>query len=565
MMDFWTPEGIRNAIGGAGAAGGVVGWTVRGDAEPIDGVGIDSRTLAPGQAFIAIKGATHDGHDFLVQAAARGAAMLIVDRALTAGQVAAIQAAAEGASPVGAGASTAVRARGGLSILRVADTGAALLRLAGAYRRTLERTRVIAVGGSNGKTTTTRMIQACLSRVQRGTASQKSFNNAVGVPLTILSARRGDQFLVCEVGTNAPGEIAALTRVVEPDIAVITSIGREHLEGLGSIRGVVQEEVSLLAGLRPGGVAVISADSPLLVDAVRPGAMGADAPGVVTFGVSEKADLRATQVVCDATGVSFKINGRHALRTALLGAHNASNAAAAVGVARRLGLDWAEIAAGLLAVERAPMRLEPVDESGVWFLNDAYNANPESMLAAIETFCAITREGAHARRVVVVGDMLELGAGAPEAHEEMGVALAAAAAGQGGGGAGGGGAGGGGAGGGGGLDLVVLVGPLMGHAARAMAGAKVRCVHEATPDDAAMARVASLLRAGDAVLLKGSRGTRVERVLQCWREACRGAAATPTAALAAEPAVAPAAEPKPAPTIGVPGVDPARALWRRRH
>lgn len=542
MMDFWTPEGIRNAIGGAGAAGGVVGWTVRGDAEPIDGVGIDSRTLAPGQAFIAIKGATHDGHDFLVQAAARGAAMLIVDRALTAGQVAAIQAAASEAAPAHADARPAARARGGMSILRVADTGAALLRLAGAYRRTLERTRVIAVGGSNGKTTTTRMIHACLSRVQRGTASQKSFNNAVGVPLTILSARRGDQFLVCEVGTNAPGEIAALTRIVEPDIAVITSIGREHLEGLGTIRGVVQEEVSLLAGLRPGGVAVISADSPLLVDAARPGPMGVDAPGVVTFGVSEKADLRATQVVCDATGVSFKINGRHALRTALLGAHNASNAAAAVGVARRLGLDWPDIAAGLLAVERAPMRLEPVDESGVWFLNDAYNANPESMLAAIETFCAITRESAHARRAVVVGDMLELGAGAPEAHEEMGVALAAAGA---------------------GLDLVVLVGPLMVHAARAMAGANVRCVHEATPDDAAMARVASLLRAGDAVLLKGSRGTRVERVLQSWRESCRGV--VPTSAPVPTSAQASAAEPKPAPTIGVPGADPARALWRRRH
>src|SRR5262249_33994993 len=154
-------------------------------------------------------------------------------------------------------------------------------------------------GGSNGKTTTVKLINAILSRALRGTVSAKSFNNAVGVPLTILSAKKSDQYLICEVGTNAPGEIAALTPVVEPDIAVITSIGREHLEGLGSVQGVLKEEASLLQGLRPGGTAVLCADAPGLVESAAGLVSALDrasrpARTTVTFGNAPDAAVRVT-------------------------------------------------------------------------------------------------------------------------------------------------------------------------------------------------------------------------------------------------------------------------------
>ena len=205
-MSFWTPENLRVVLAGQ--------WIRRPDVArtaALSGLSTDSRAIRSDQVFLALRGEKTDGHAYLASAAASGSPLLIVD------DEAAVAAAS---GTIGAD----------VGVLKVADTGQALLKLAQAYRRTLDSTRVIAVGGSNGKTTTVRLIQSVLSGTLRGTASQKSFNNAVGVPLTILSARKGDQFLICEVGTNAPGEIAPLASVVEPDIAVITSIGREHLD-----------------------------------------------------------------------------------------------------------------------------------------------------------------------------------------------------------------------------------------------------------------------------------------------------------------------------------------------
>jgi UDP-N-acetylmuramoyl-tripeptide--D-alanyl-D-alanine ligase len=476
-MSFWTPENLRVVLAGQ--------WIRRPDAArtaALSGLSTDSRAIRSDQVFLALRGEKTDGHAYLASAAASGSPLLIVD------DEAAVAAAS---GTIGAD----------VGVLKVADTGQALLKLAQAYRRTLDSTRVIAVGGSNGKTTTVRLIQSVLSGTLRGTASQKSFNNAVGVPLTILSARKGDQFLICEVGTNAPGEIAPLASVVEPDIAVITSIGREHLEGLGSLDGVVAEEASLIGSLKPGGIAIVTADAPGLVARVRTMLTSMPGRSMLTFGTSPDADLRVTEANATPDGVRLCLNGRTWHELGLMGLHNATNAAAAIAVARRLGVDSAAIDTGLASASGPPMRLERSTVGGIRFVNDAYNANPESALAAIRAFGdAVTTpeaRAAYGRRVVILGDMLELGEAAPDLHREVGEALAQV----------------------GWVDLVVLVGRLMLFAspslAKTLGGERV--AHVPDLDSGGAADVAAMLRASDVVLLKGSRGMRLERILEAVR------------------------------------------------
>lgn len=472
-MDFWTPDNLKSTLAGT--------WLSRADASPITGASTDTRTLAPGQVFIALRGERTDGHRHVAEAVAKGASMVVVDR------------------PEPSFASLRV------PVLAVADSTAALLRLGAAYRRTLESTRVIGVGGSNGKTTTVRLVAAALGAGLRGTSSPRSFNNAIGVPLTLLGGKRSDQFLVCEIGTNAPGEIAPLALAAAPDIAVITSIGREHLEGLGSLEGVLREEVSLLSGLREGGLAVLNADAPGLVEAARPMLAGQRAT-MVTFGEAASADLRIGDVSQTPDGVSFMLNGRQRLRLGLLGAHNAWNAAAAFAVARRLGVEPGVIAGALEAAAGPPMRLERRVVRGVTFINDAYNANPESVLAALRAFGEAYGRSP-SRRVVVLGDMLELGDAAPASHREVGIA----------------------AGGCGWIDLLVTVGvhsAATARAARGLLGA-TRVAEVEAADAGGISRAAGLLRPGDVVLLKASRGVALERVVDLVAEPAADAKAAP--------------------------------------
>ncbi len=489
-MSFWTLESFERVLGGV--------WLVPADGAARDGaltgVCTDSRVVKPGQVFIALRGENTDGHHYLAQAAAGGAALLIIDDA---------------ASAVGLPTPA----------LHVRDTGAALLDLAAAYRNTLTNTTVIAVGGSNGKTTTVKLIDQVLATRLKGRASIKSFNNAVGVPLTILGAEPSDQYLICEVGTNAPGEIAPLAAIVQPDIAVITSIGREHLEGLGSLEGVLNEEVSLLRRLRTGGAAVLNADAAGLLEAARAVLDPAAGHAVSTFGAAANADVRTSQCTQRFEGLRFNINDASWFELPLLGEHNAANAAAAVSVGWRLGLDDRAIAEGLAQAKGPEMRLErvvletaaktPLSERGgtqggkgnqkhISFINDAYNANPDSALAALKTFAAVAAGGRFARRVLVLGDMLELGEQAPDLHREVGEAAAAV-----------------------GADLVVLVGGLSLYTGERLSKMQPG-VNLATFIDLAEGRdaqAAALLRGGDLVLLKGSRRMGLERVIGAARGA----------------------------------------------
>lgn len=425
------------------------------------GVSTDTRTLKPGEVFFALRGPNFDGHAFVADALARGAALAIVGDRAVAEKLA------------------------GKPVLLVDDTLAALGRLGAAHRKRI-RAQVIAVVGSNGKTTTKALIDHLLAGRWRGRSSPKSFNNAVGVPLTLLSAESGDQYLVVEIGTNAPGEVAQLAAITQPDILVVTSIGEEHLEGLSDLRGVLAEEMSAMDYLRENGLAAVNNDLELTRQWLAQSKRKA-----LTFGRDAGADMRITSLESAPPWLLFELNGRFSYRMPVLGAHNAINAAGAIAVARRFGMEPEEIAARLETFATPAQRMEMSALGGVTLINDAYNANPASMRAAIDTLESMRPSG---RRVLVVGEMRELGGKSPEMHEAIARRL---------------------------CDSVIEEVVLVGAAADMMLGPMrtgTRPNVSCAPDIPALDdRLSRLLRSGDIVMLKASRAVGLERVLPLLR------------------------------------------------
>ncbi|MCP4248652.1 MAG: UDP-N-acetylmuramoyl-tripeptide--D-alanyl-D-alanine ligase [bacterium] len=454
-MIAWGLDEIAAAMGGR-----VTGAT---DGRPINEVSTDTRTIPAGALFFAIRGPTFDGHDYVDQAVAKGAAACVVSRPI-------------GSQPI--------------PYVVVDDTVAALGRLAAAHRDRMQAT-VIAVTGSNGKTTTKEMIYHVLATRLSGRAAPRSFNNEIGVPLTLLSAREDDRYLVVEIGTNAPGEVAALAALARPDIGVITSIAPAHLAGLGGLQGVVREKTSLLRHVRPGGLALVPGDRPGL-RAVAQGVLadgGAADTELLTFGLSDTADLHVGDVSGDLNGTRFRINGGPVLSLAVCGPHNATNAAATYAACRRMGLTDDQIATGLATFQPTELRLNVRRFGSVTVINDSYNANPGSMASAIDVLAA----GEADRRLLVVGDMLELGEEAAQWHERVGRRAAEV-----------------------GIDVIVAAGA---QAANVAAGARaadttVETLACADADEAGRA-IAQLLQDGDVILIKGSRAMGMERVARC--------------------------------------------------
>lgn len=439
----------------------------------IHSVSIDSRTVQPGQLFFAIPGERFDGHNFVLDALRGGAAAAVVGQARVSALEAQIQAAPDGPlRPL---------------LISVDDPLVALGRLA-AYHRKQLHAQVIAVVGSNGKTTTKTMIDHVLGGRRRGRASPKSFNNAVGVPLTLLSAELGDEYLVVEIGTNAPGEIAGLARIVQPDQAIVTSIGEEHLEKLRDLDGVAAEECAVLDFMRPNGFVAMNGDAPQL-RAVQP----PDGVTLMRYGEDAAADVRLGGVQYADPWLRFTINGRFSYALPVVGAHNALNAAGAITIARRFGCEHPEIADRLRTFALPPMRGEKVLLGEVTLINDAYNANPASARAAIEMLLAMPCRG---RRVAVFGEMLELGEQSPALHARTGALLGHS-----------------------GIDEIFLVGPaveLMGPACLSNGrepGTVQMCASIASCGE----RLADVVQPGDVVLLKASRGVGLERVLPTLR------------------------------------------------
>ncbi|WP_346014684.1 UDP-N-acetylmuramoyl-tripeptide--D-alanyl-D-alanine ligase [Thiocystis violacea] len=336
-------------------------------------MGIDSRTLALGEAYVAIVGERFDGHDFVSAAAAASAALALVERA-------------------------PAQAPTSLPLLQVGSGVAALQALAAAWRERLRAggCRVVGVCGSNGKTTTRHLIHQLLrAGGLAGSQSPKSFNNHLGVPLTLLAARPEHAYLLCEIGTNHPGEIAALGAIVRPDIAVLTSLGEEHLEFFGDLHGVAREEAALIECIATGGTALVPAEGRLPV--ALPVALPLSVPSAVTL---RRFDL-------DPLAQALPLPGEH----------NRLNASAAAAVARLLGLHDVCIAAAIRSASHVPLRGEVLfadDPARPTVINDAYNANPSSMRVALAMLAA-----SPGRRVAVLADMLELREGAAQAHREI--------------------------------------------------------------------------------------------------------------------------------------------------
>jgi len=431
----------------------------------VSAVSTDSRRIEEGSLFFAIPGQRFDGHDFVAAAFDRGAAGAVVER------------------------EPDISANDYQSrILVVDDTVRALGRLARSYRQELS-CPVIAVTGSNGKTTTKEMIFHILSKHYHGTRAAGSFNNHIGVPITLLGAEVSDEFLVAEVASNHPGELDSLADIIQPNIAVITMIGESHLEGFGDLDHVAVEKASLAGHVRSGGAIIINGDYDRLARLIdhRQAA-------VVSFGTCDDNDLRITDIAIANQGIRFVVNARFEFSLPVPGRHNAINSLAAIAVARRLGLGMDQIAEDFRDFSLPPMRLQTERIGTFRLLNDAYNANPASMYAAIQTLEDITAGG---RTVFFCGDMLELGADSDDYHYRLGRRIAEC-----------------------GIDVLAAVGPRSRRTADGAISAgldprSVRCYDRVGQVRSDLGRI---VQPGDTILLKGSRAMEMDTLVNGLRK-----------------------------------------------
>jgi UDP-N-acetylmuramoyl-tripeptide--D-alanyl-D-alanine ligase len=447
MTELWTTHDLLEATGGVMKAPFAA-----------NGVSIDTRTLRPNDLFIALLGETGDGHAFVGNALAAGAAGAMVQRYVADAE----------------------------RLLLVDDTLAGLHRLGG-YARQRFTGRLVAVTGSVGKTTTKEMLRTVLAAFGSTHAAVASYNNHWGLPLTLARLPSDANYAVAEIGMNHAGEIAPLARLARPHVAVITAVEKAHIGFLGSIEAIADEKAAILSGLEPGGVAILPADTPLL-PRLRAAAGRAR---IVTFGASAGADVRLADLAMDADGsvvtaelggrsVSFRLNapGRHMAHNALAALAAAMHLAGVPGDAAVRALEGFAPVAG-----RGLRRRIAVAGGSALLLDESYNGNPASVRAAL----AVLRLQPARRRVAVLGDMLELGDQGPAEHLALAADVAATA------------------------DCVFACGPLM----RALFDAlpeRVRGAHAA--DAATLAPVvAKSLRSGDAILIKGSLGSRMKLVV----------------------------------------------------
>ncbi len=359
-----------------------------------NGVSIDSRTTRPGDCFFAIPGENFDGHDYVADAFAKGAVCAVVSKDI----------------PVSKPTDK--------SFLKVEDTIKALGDFAGEYRRGANF-KVVAITGSAGKTTTKEIAYQVLSRHFRVYQSPKSFNNNIGLPLTLLGAEADDQIVIAELGSNHPSEIAHLTGIAAPDIAVVINVHPAHLEGFGNLQTIIQEKLSISEGLTPDGVLIINADFDRLVNACR-----AKGTKFVTFGKSDEADCQARNISYEASASRFTIDSTE-IYLPLPGPGNLENALAAWTVCSRLGLAIDDFAKALKTLSPASMRAELLQIGTLTLLNDCYNANPASMRNALDILTGL--EPARKRRLVFIcGDMAELGPQTESLHTELGTYIAQA-------------------------------------------------------------------------------------------------------------------------------------------
>jgi UDP-N-acetylmuramoyl-tripeptide--D-alanyl-D-alanine ligase len=425
----------------------------------------DSRQAKAGDLFFAIKGEKFDGHDFVAEVAAKGVAAIVLQKSK-----------ANSIVPVPS-----------VPLLAVDDVRSALGKLAAAHRKKLSLP-VICVAGSNGKTTVKELLGSVLRQKFSTLWSEASFNNDIGVPLTLLRLDKTHQAAVVEAGTNHPGELAPLVKLIQPKFGVLTNIGREHLEFFGDLAGVAEEEGAIAEVLPADGILFLNGD-----DEWSERIAARTKARVVRVGLGAKNDWRAKKIRLDKNGATFQVECAKSdfageYRVNLLGKHQVTNALFAIAVSEELGVGRPSIRDGLAQCAPPKMRLNFWEANGVRVIEDCYNANADSTLAALETLCGLPLQG---RRVAVLGDMAELGATSEAAHREIGRRAAELEIGQ--------------------LFAVGKMAPVVGAAAREAGLARV---FEFAEVEGAVKAVKTFLKPGDVVLFKASRATRLERIAE---------------------------------------------------
>jgi len=443
--------------------------------EAVSAVSTDSRSVKPGELFVALRGPRFDGHDFIGEVARKGVQLTVAD-----------------ASWLGAH-----EIPPGIAVISVPDTLHALGDLA-AFHRSRFSIPLVGVTGSNGKTTTKEMLAAILARTGKGLKTSGNLNNLIGLPQMLLQLTEKDRWAVLEMGMSEPGEIDRLAEIAAPQVGIVTNAFPAHLESMGSVEAVAQAKGELFLRLPAGGTAVCNADDPLvcgltIADGVTRLAYGLHGAQVTASGL-ENAGHAGQRFILQIAGAEFPVNLR------AFGRHNVLNALAAAAAAFSLGIDASEIRCGLESFEPVEKRFRLEELGDVTLVDDSYNANPGSMAAALVTLSDIRGSG---RALAVLGDMLELGAGAMEAHHEVG-RLAA---------------------------TCVCRLYLLGRFAETV---KAGALEGGLPDEnivvaedheQILADLRGSLQAGDTILVKGSRGSRMEKVsegLRAWQSVVAG-------------------------------------------
>jgi len=431
-----------------------------------DGICTDTRTLTPGVLYIALSGERFDGHDYVQEAIRLGAAGVVISRPLAF------------ATPV--------------AVVLVADTRIALQDLA-RFHRSRFQLPLIAVTGSNGKTSTKDMIAAILSTKLNVLRTEANFNNEIGLSQTLLRLDGSHQAAVVEMGMRGRGEIAELASIALPTIGVVTNVGETHLERLGTVENIAAAKAELIEALPASGFAVLNADDQFVQVMQQK-----TAAQIRTFSVDAATDIQATDIVQTIEGVSFECRegeSRFPVFVPLPGRHTVYNALAAITVGRLLGLGFVQIAAGLADYQPGKMRLNIRRQVEITIIDDTYNASPLSMAAAVN----VLGEIAPGRKIAVIGDMLELGEASRQAHERVGKQLADV-----------------------GVAILLTVGEMAGYAAAAAQLHGVEDVVACRDHQQAVGELQKRLLPGDTLLVKGSRGMQMEKVLTVFAPASEG-------------------------------------------
>src|SRR6476660_8215093 len=439
----------------------------------VNKVSTDSRTIKPGELFVALRGENFEGHDFVETTAKAGATGALVDL------------------------NWAGNVPNNFALLRASDTLQAYQTLAASYRRSLAL-KVLAITGSNGKTSTKDFAASVLARRFRVTKTEGNFNNHVGLPRTVLEATSQDEVAVWEIGMNHPGEVATLSKIAAPDVAIITNIGVAHIEFMGSREAIADEKGALVEAVSVGGTVILNADDAFSAR------IAARARAKVVLAGTTDGTIRAAEISQSEDGTEFTIlEGAHRCRAQLPvpGLHMVQNALLAVAAGRGFGISLEECAAGLAAAPLAKARLQIKNIGGVEFIDDEYNANPDSMKAALRTLAELPAER---KRIAIFGEMRELGSESERGHREVGEIAATLK-----------------------IDQLIAIGSMAAAIAHGDkdAGLKNTAIVESTAEAAQL--LGEMAAPGDLALVKGSRLARTERVIEAFRNSQSAAVISP--------------------------------------